>query len=149
MDPLNFANFSILAANWRDLWPVVWVEQACFGEDAWPLLDILLVLFMPGVVRLKVVLDDKIVGFAAAEERSGAGWITTIGVLPEFRRRGIARVLLQVCEERIRTSRMRLCVRRDNVAAQQLYLLSGYHQVEVWARYYRGGEDALVMEKGR
>jgi ribosomal-protein-alanine N-acetyltransferase len=70
-------------------------------------------------------------------------------VLPEYRRRGIARELLRTCEAGIRGGRVRLCVRRDNLAAQRLYLESGYIQVEVWPRYYRGGEDALVMEKGR
>ncbi len=142
-------DFTIVPAGWRDLWTVNRVEKACFGEDAWPLIDILMVLFVPGVVRLKVLVGEQVVGFAAAEERNDGGWITTIGVIPAFRRRGIARVLLQACEGRVRCSGVRLCVRRDNLGAQELYLQSGYQQVEVWKRYYRGGEDALVMEKRR
>jgi ribosomal-protein-alanine N-acetyltransferase len=146
MEPLSF---NIVPAGWRDLWPVDRVEHICFRDDTWPLIDILGVLILPGIVRLKVVVDGEIVGFAAGEERDHAGWITTIGVLPDFRRRGIARALLAACEAQLKPQRLMLCVRSSNLAAQQLYLQTGYRQVKVWAHYYRGGEDALVMEKGR
>ena len=89
------------------------------------------------------------VGFAAAEVRSEVGWITTIGVVPAYRRRGIARALLAACEEQLSNPRIRLCVRRSNYTAQALYLQQGYRQVDIWARYYRGNEDAIVMEKSR
>ena len=49
----------------------------------------------------------------------------------------------------MRPPRIRLCVRRSNEAAKRLYLETGYYQIDVWPHYYRGGEDAIVMEKGR
>jgi ribosomal protein S18 acetylase RimI-like enzyme len=139
----------ILPAGLRDLRQVVRVEKECFRDDAWPLVDILSVLIFPGIIRLKAMVDDQVVGFASAEVRSGVGWITTIGVVPAFRRRGIARVLLAACEEQLATPRIRLCVRRSNYAAQVLYQQQEYRQVDIWPRYYRGNEDALVMEKSR
>ena len=145
----NLPNFTILPAGWRDLRAVNRVERECFLDDAWPLLDILAVLTLPGLVRLKVMVGETMVGFASAEERNGYGWITTIGVIPAYRRHGIARALLAASEDSLRPRRLRLCVRRSNTAAQALYLQVGYSQVEVWHRYYHGGEDALVMEKNR
>jgi ribosomal protein S18 acetylase RimI-like enzyme len=142
-------DFIILPAGWRDLRAVSRVEKECFLEDAWPLLDILAVLTLPGLVRLKAMVGEKIVGFASAEERNGYGWITTIGVMPAYRRRGIARAMLVACENQVRPERVRLCVRRSNLGAQTLYQQMGYSQVEVWHRYYNGGEDAFVMEKNR
>lgn len=139
----------ILPAGWRDLKAVRQVEQACFGDDTWPLVDILSVLVWPGIVRLKVVCAEQLAGFGTAEERSGVGWITSLGIAPAFRRRGLGRALLLACEERLSAPRIRLCVRRDNSSAQQLYLQTGYRQVDVWARYYRDREDAFVMEKSR
>jgi ribosomal protein S18 acetylase RimI-like enzyme len=38
-------------------------------------------------------------------------------------------------------------VRKSNTGAIRLYAERGYRYVTVWARYYSGGEDALVMEK--
>jgi ribosomal protein S18 acetylase RimI-like enzyme len=139
----------ILSAGLRDLRQIARVERECFLDDAWPLIDIITVLVLPGIIRLKAVLDEQVVAFAAAETRSSVGWITTIGVVPAFRRRGIARTLLAACEEQLATPRIRLCVRRSNYAAQILYQQQEYRQVDIWPRYYRGGEDALVMEKSR
>ena len=141
--------FDIVEASWRDLGGVRRVEAECFGSDAWPLLDILAVLTLPGVARIKATVGAEIVGFAAGEIRGGErmGWITTIGVVPAFRRRGIAAALLSKCELKLATSKVRLCVRQSNLEALFLYWKFGYHQVDVWKHYYRGGEDALVMEK--
>jgi ribosomal-protein-alanine N-acetyltransferase len=125
------------------------VEKLCFQEDSWPLMDIIAVLTWPGIIRLKALVGPELVGFASAEERSRVGWITTLGVLPDYRRQGIARALLAQCEAQLKTARIRLCVRRGNLSAQQLYLQTGYRQVDIWTRYYRGGEDAFVMEKDR
>jgi ribosomal-protein-alanine N-acetyltransferase len=146
---MDSETFTIIPSGWRDLRAVLRIERECFGEDAWPALDIFFVLVFPGIVRLKVVFADQIIGFASCEERDGAGWITTIGILPAYRRRGLGRALLAACEEKLKYDRVRLCVRRSNLAAQQLYLETGYVQIDVWKRYYNGGEDALVMEKGR
>jgi ribosomal-protein-alanine N-acetyltransferase len=144
-----FPSISILTAGWRDLRAVNRLEHSCFGDDAWPLLDVLGVLLVPGIVRYKALAGDDIAGFVAGEMREGAGWITTLGVDPQYRRRGIARTLLSTCEAALAAPRVRLCVRTTNLAAQTLYLDSGYRKVDTWRRYYRGGEDAFVMEKGR
>ena len=141
--------FIIQPAGWRDLRQVARVERECFLEDAWPTLDILAVLILPGVIRPKAVVGEQIVGFASAEVRDSNGWITTIGVIPAYRRMGIARALLATCEAGLHPPRIRLCVRRSNEGAQRLYLETGYYQIDIWPQYYRGGEDAIVMEKGR
>ncbi len=142
-------NFDIEEASWRDLGGVRRVEQECFGDDAWPLLDILAVLTLPGVVRLKATVGIEIAGFVGGEIKGSEriGWITTIGVMSAYRRRGIAAAMLAAAEARLATRKVRLCVRQSNLEALFLYWKFGYHQVDVWKRYYRGGEDALVMEK--
>jgi ribosomal-protein-alanine N-acetyltransferase len=146
---------AIQSATWRDLVAVRQLEQICFPADSWPLLEIIGVLTMPGVVRLKAVTDEQIVGFAAGDLRRSEdlAWIATIGVLPEYRRRGIGAALLQECEGQLyRTlkgaeARVRLCVRVSNQPAIGLYQRAGYQELSVWSRYYQDGEDALVLEK--
>jgi ribosomal-protein-alanine N-acetyltransferase len=139
----------ILPASLRDLGQLRHVEQACFPKDAWPLLDLMAVLTFPDVVRLKAVVDDRMAGFIAGDPRrtEGLAWIATLGVLPEYRRQGIARQLLQECEKRLTSPRLRLCVRLDNTPAIQLYEQEGYLHVGTWTKYYNDGGDALVMEK--
>src|SRR5512135_817717 len=141
----------ILPANLRDLGPLRRLEQACFPKDVWPLLDLMAVLTWSDVVRLKAVVGGQMVGFIAGDARrdEGMAWIATLGVLPEYRRQGIARALLLECEKRLHTNRLRLCVRLDNDGAIRLYEQEGYQRVGIWAKYYNDGGDALVMEKGR
>lgn len=127
------------------------LEHACFDRDAWPLLDLIGVLTMPGVVRIKAVIEDEMVGFIAGEidRARKLGWITTIGVLPDHRGQGIGTALLQACERSMNQPCVRLCVRSGNQTAIKMYARNEYHQVDRWKAYYQDGEDAFVLEKCR
>jgi ribosomal protein S18 acetylase RimI-like enzyme len=140
---------SIEQATWRDLNALRQVERVCFPMDAWPIWDLLGVLTLPNVVRLKAVVDECMVGFIAGDirPREDLAWIATVGVVPEYRRRGIGTALLQACEAALTVGRVRLSVRVSNRAAIALYERFNYQRVGRWADYYQDGEDALVMEK--
>ena len=140
-----------MPAGWRDLNDLRQIEKICFGDDAWPLWDLVAVLTFGGIVRLKAAANDRMVGFVAGEIHSGekVGWITTLGVIPEFRRQGIAKALLAACEEQLGTAFVRLSVRRSNLAAIHLYEQAGYIQAGIWPAYYVDREDALILEKKR
>jgi ribosomal protein S18 acetylase RimI-like enzyme len=141
----------ILPASLRDLGALRHIEKACFPRDAWPLLDLIAVLTWPDVVRLKAMEGDLMVGFIAGDPRPSEqiAWIASVGVLPEFQRRGIGRALLQECEKRLTQPRIRLCVRVSNEAAIHLYQQEGYLAMDTWREYYNDKENALVMEKIR
>jgi ribosomal protein S18 acetylase RimI-like enzyme len=138
-------------ASLLDLNDLRHLEHVCFPQDAWPLLDLIAVLTFPGVIRLKAVEDGRMVGFIAGDPhpREGLAWIATVGVLPEYRRRGIGKALLDVCEAQLKLPRIRLSVRTSNLEAIQLYEKSGYYRLDVWHAYYNDGSDGLVMEKAR
>jgi ribosomal protein S18 acetylase RimI-like enzyme len=142
-------SFVIETAGLNDLGGMRTIEQVCFPKDAWPLLEIIASLSLPGLVKLKAEVEGKMVGFVggAVKKHKGEGWITTLGVLPEFRRLGIATVLLDECEKALGMPIVKLSVRRSNLGAQTLYFERGYTQSEVWERYYEGGEDAFILEK--
>jgi ribosomal-protein-alanine N-acetyltransferase len=136
-------------ATWRDLSSLRNLERICFPLDVWPLLDMVGVLTFPGVVRLKATREGEMVGFIAADLRrtENLAWISTLGVLPAYRRQGLATTLLRACEAQLRVPRIRLSVRASNQPALHLYSQFGYKQHSVWSRYYSDGEDALVLEK--
>ena len=141
----------IMNASLLDLNALNKLEHVCFEKDAWPFLDLIAVLTFPDVVRLKAVEDGRMVGFVAGDPRPSEGfsWIATIGVAPEFRRRGIGRDLLRTCESQLKTPRVRLSVRASNDGAIRLYERESYRRVDVWQSYYNDGEAAIVMEKTR
>ena len=142
--------YKILPAGLRDLGPLRQLEQECFGQDAWPLIDLIGALTIPGVIRLKAALPDGgMAGFAACHRnhQEGAVWVATIGVGAAYRCMGIASALLRACEAQAGLPKMRLSVRISNEEAIRLYRKFGYYKIDLWPRYYAGGEDALVLEK--
>lgn len=141
----------IVAANIMDLNALHRMEKICFPQDAWPLLDLVAVLSFAGVVRLKAVENNQMVGFVAGDprQREGFSWVATISVLPDYRGRGIGRALLEACEAQLSTRRVRLCVRESNVEALRMYLNAGYRLIDHWYNYYSDGENATIMEKIR
>lgn len=136
-------------ATWRDLSPLRSLEKICFPLDLWPLWDLVGVLTFPGVVRLKAIYNGEMVGFIAADIRrtENLAWISTLGVLPAYRRHGFGTTLLRDCEAQLVVPSVRLSVRASNQAALRLYSSRGYKQHSTWSRYYSDGEDALVLEK--
>jgi ribosomal-protein-alanine N-acetyltransferase len=142
-------DYKIQTAGLRDLNQVRQLEKLCFPVDAWPFLDMIGVLTLPNVVRYKLEVDGNLIGFVAGDIRriKQTGWIATICIHPDFRRRGLAEKLLVICEEAMQMPRVKLTVRETNKAALMLYKVNGYQQVGRWRRYYKGGEDGVVMEK--
>jgi len=136
-------------ATWRDLKDLHQLEKVCFNLDAWPLLDILGVLTIPQIIRLKAVDNEILVGFIAVDPRRSqqTAWIATLAVIPAYRKSGIGSTLLRITEEEVNLPRIRLSVRQSNHPAIQLYQKHGYQQIEVWKKYYKGGDNALVFEK--
>lgn len=98
-----------------------------------------------------VTPDEQMVGFVfVIADEDGTGHITTIGVAPEHRQRGLAKKLLRHAEEALRkrlVSTIMLEVRVGNIAAQSLYREFGYAVVQRLAHYYNNGEDGFLMVK--
>lgn len=94
-------------------------------------------------------MGDQLVGFVIGDRRRrrGTGWIASIGVHPDYRRRGIGRILLEACEQELATPKYRLVLRPSNLGAKNLYQNAGYREVDLWRKYYADREDGLVMEK--
>ena len=139
----------ILRAGLHDLNTIRAIEKEAFVRDSYPLLDLIGVLSLPFIVRLKAEVGGKIAGFVFGERLFGIGkaWVTNLRVAKRFRRQGIGFALLRACEEGLEASRVHLCVRCSNQPAIQLYKRSGYREVRILQRYYQDGEDAFLMEK--
>ena len=139
----------ILRAGLRDLNAVRGLERVSFPQDAWPLLEMVGVLSLPSIERWKAMDRERLAGFVAADVRrvENVAWIATIAVHPDYRRQGLGGRLMAHVEARVPSRAMRLSARASNQEAIRLYQGRGYQQIDVWPRYYRGGEDAVVMEK--
>jgi len=80
----------------------------------------------------------------------GTAHVTTIGVAPEHRRRGLGERLLTHLESELiqhGVGSVVLEVRVSNIAAQRLYKACDFIVVQRISGYYTDGEDAFLMIK--
>lgn len=140
-------------AGAQDLDAIMLLERAIFTDDAWPEDAMRRELLSPHTYYL-VAIDDEapreVLAYAGllAGAGSGEGDIQTIAVAPEHRGAGLGRVLMLalIDEGRRRgAARLFLEVRADNPVARSLYASLGFAEVGVRPRYYRHGIDAVVM----
>ena len=109
-------------------------------------------LTSPDSVSYRAVTPEgAMVGFIVGlVEPDATGHITTLGVAPEHRRRGIADRMLLKAEDGFRRRNVRLVrleVRSVNLGAQDLYRKLGYTVTQRLPRYYSNGGDGLLMVK--
>ena len=126
----------VLAAIHRTAFP----PREAWGSDA-----IALQLVMPGSFGLADPQGGMLLGRMAADEAE----VLTLAVLPERRCQGLGRALLDAAMAEVRrrgAARLTLEVAVDNVAARRLYQSAGFAQVGRRDRYYANGSDALVLQ---
>jgi ribosomal-protein-alanine N-acetyltransferase len=106
----------------------------------------------PRTLSYRIVSDTgdmAAFAFVMLNERKSAH-LTTVGVAPEHRRRGLATRMLDHIEKALRAKEVGIImleVRVANVEAQQLYRRLGYFVVQRISRYYNNGEDCFLMMK--
>ena len=105
-------------------------------------------LFAQPGVRIIVVEDQDIAGFAVLRQVLDEAEIFTIVVDPERRRQGLGGYLLGACHKQWTDSGVRsghLEVRASNIAAIALYTHNGWRPTGRRASYYKDGEDAPTL----
>jgi ribosomal-protein-alanine N-acetyltransferase len=104
---------------------------------------------LPFVRRGEPSHGDRLIGFAGMWILYDEAHITTIGVSPEYRGRGLGELLLiDVFEQAVARNAewVTLEVRVSNASAQALYEKYGFTRQGVRRRYYSdNGEDAYIM----
>jgi ribosomal-protein-alanine N-acetyltransferase len=94
-------------------------------------------------------LDGEVAGYIGSQMVMDEGHVTTFGVRPDLRRRGIGeRLLADVLLHAIRSGchRVTLEVRQSNESAIRLYRKYGFLPISRRPRYYTdNNEDAIVM----
>ena len=132
-----------------DIARVAEIERACFSV---PWTEKMLSEELSAERSVYRVAEENgdVVGYMGFYRVADEGNITNIAVLPEQRRKGIARALLSsfvtmAKEEGL--AFLTLEVRKSNEAAFRLYESFGFEKVGVRPRYYDNTEDAVLMTR--
>lgn len=136
-----------------DLNELYQLDMRCFMDgEAYERETFRFLLSNPKAIARQIRSDyDEMAAFGIGViEENGIGHITTVGVAPEYRRRGLARLILHEIERSFSArsvSTIRLEVRINNQAAQQLYEQIGYVIIQRMGKYYSNGDDGYLMVK--
>jgi ribosomal-protein-alanine N-acetyltransferase len=123
-------------------------------DQPWNRESIATLLAMPGAFGLIGLVDGAPAGLVIARVAAGEAEILTLGVVPDCRRRGLARLLLDEAASRAAAEgaeRLFLEVAEDNLPAQALYMHADFVKVGRRPDYYvRAGGNwvaALVLAR--
>ena len=137
--PLDAARVSAVAA----------LEADVMGVDAWSEKMVADELGQRDRSWWIAEASGQLVGYAGGLVVDGRLEVLRVGVAPAWRRRGIARELLDRVAEDARNLGASVCsleVRAGNEGAQALYAAAGLSAIGARPRYYADHEDALIME---
>ncbi len=128
------------------------MEQRIFGYDLITPRQMRYLLKSKSSEVVVAMMDGAAVGYMVMLKRSGCSVarLYSLGVLPEARKKGVARALLQQCEQLAMASgcnRIHLEVHVNNQPGFMLYLLAGYSLHARKEHYYSDGGDALCLRK--
>ena len=95
-------------------------------------------------------VEDEVVGFIVLIMRGAlVGYIQTVGVMPEWRNKGIGSELLKFAEDLIfsKAPNVFLCVSSFNKKAQELYRRLGYETIGELKNYIVPGHSEILLRK--
>ena len=123
--------------------------DVCFGESAWSRESIVAQLDKDVSYCAVAMDEERVVGYIAYEVVVDEGSLIELAVLPEYRRRGIGRELVELmltsCDG---VQTVCLEVRASNTSAIALYEAVGFRAISVRRNYYdHPAEDAVIMVK--
>lgn len=126
------------------------LEDVCLGIDAWPagLVAAGVTGDLPTVTWWVAESEGVVTGYAVASVVADIAELQRIGVDPDHRRGGVARLLLDAVRAAARAGgadRLLLEVREDNEPAIAFYADRGFVEIDRRRHYYRDGATAIVM----
>ena len=139
-----------------DLDKIVRLDESCFDEEfRFDRRSMKVYVEALNAVSLIAEKDDEIVGFVIVHiDRVATGWrgyVVTLDVAAEFRRRGLAKHMMQAVELLAKTDgaqHMELHVFTENEGAIRFYERMGYERAAMRRRFYGAeGLDAFVYRK--
>ncbi len=138
-------NIKIIKAEKENTADIFLIEQSCFSTP-WTEQSICDSVGVENNYFNIAYADGKPAGYMSMQLAAGEGDIMRVAVLPEYRRLGIGRALLNECFLSNKPDAVFLDVRENNVPAIRLYESFGFEKIGIRKNYYSNPtENAIIM----
>lgn len=146
---------AIVPAGWGHLWSLYRVHVTCFPH-AYPFWRFVGYRLSTHFCIRVAMVDEQVAGYVVGSVSDHlrpptvVGEIVSLAVLPEHRRHGLGRRLLEAATLFLRhrgVPEVYLQVAVDNDPAQNLYRSAGFVTTETLHHYYIDGGDAYLMRR--
>lgn len=132
--------------RWRDLGEIARIQQASFRRDlAYKRWMLAFFWLTPGVTFLVTRDGETITGCIIADTHRGRTRVMNIAVHPDYRNRGIGKLLMTAVIDAQPNRSVILMVQDHNTAAQQLYTRLGFVRTGYHPTYYGSGNPGIEM----
>jgi ribosomal-protein-alanine N-acetyltransferase len=122
------------------------IEKTCFSNP-WRKEDLARQIELATSHFIVAEIDGKVAGYMGLQIFEFEGYVTNIAVLPEYRRQGIAKTLIEQ-ELKNPMDFISLEVRQSNIPAINLYTKMGFDNMGVRPKFYSNpDENAIIMTK--
>lgn len=131
----------------KDIQKIVYLEETFLGETLGE--EIFLSELSSNITAFYVAeIDNEVVGYIGRYEYLGTVEILNFVVDELHQRCGIGQMLFdRVINDIKNVEKATLEVRRSNQKAINFYFKNGFKEVHVRKKYYKNGEDALLLMK--
>ena len=147
-------SITIQRATINNLETLYQIERECFTIEAFSKQHIAYLLENPNAVSFVAQINNAIAGFIIGlihrHDEKITGRVYTLDVAVKYRRKGVGLKLLAEIERIFVKREVKICyleVRKDNVAALELYRRHGYVEVEELKDYYKGVQGVRLKKK--
>ena len=143
-----FCDIKVLSATTDDIPYIAHIEKECFSTP-WSE-NAISESISAGTCFYVAQFNNSIVGYMGLSKIVGEGYVTNVAVLPEYRKRGIGKKILEyvINDSKDELEFISLEVRVSNNAAISLYEKFGFERVGLRKRFYENPqEDAIIMTK--
>ena len=126
------------------------LDKMCVGADGWSAGSFRSEIQKDTGHVLYILSEGKVIALLSGYHAAGEGDITSVAVHPDYRRKGLAQLLLDAFEKALPpdTEEIFLEVRESNSAAIALYTKCGFERLSVRKNFYSDPpENAVVMRK--
>jgi len=147
---LQPSGYVLRTCEFRDLGQVGHIEKASFPDRPYSRLDFVSYLLIEREGFVVASKDGLVVGYVIALRQGREGSIQSIAVLPDFRRKGVGKLLMESAIDHLagKSKRVHLLVDVNNDGAIHLYRQFSFRETgKIVKKYYPNGDDAVEMAR--